>query len=109
MPLTPNGKIDRKRLPAPSAPSGRPAAPPSTPLEEQLAELWSEVLGVDGIGVNDSFFALGGHSLLVTKMLARVRDAIGVDVPLRRAYEAPTIAQLCPGRRVRPHRCRGER
>ncbi len=52
------------------------------------------MLGVDGIGVHDSFFALGGHSLLVTRVIARVREAFGVDVPLRRLYEAPTIAQL---------------
>ena len=94
LPLTPNGKIDRASLPAPTLSSRAASTPPSTPLEEHLVELWTEVLGVEGIGIHDSFFALGGHSLLVTKVIARVRNAFGVDVPLRRLYEAPTIAQL---------------
>jgi amino acid adenylation domain-containing protein len=94
LPLTPNGKIDRRVLPAPTGSSEQATTPPRTPLEEHLIELWREVLGVEKIGIHDSFFALGGHSLLVTKVLARVRSAFGVDVPLRRVYEAPTVAQL---------------
>jgi amino acid adenylation domain-containing protein len=93
LPLTPNGKLDRTALPAPRAGAVATLAP-RTPLEQQLASLWSEVLGTDGIGVHDSFFALGGHSLLVTKMLARLREALGVEVPLRGVYESPTIAEL---------------
>jgi amino acid adenylation domain-containing protein len=94
LPLTPNGKIDRGALPAPAGPSAAQAAPPRTPVEEHLVELWKEVLGVESVGIHDSFFALGGHSLLVTRMLARVRGAFGVEVPLRQVYEAPTVAQL---------------
>jgi amino acid adenylation domain-containing protein len=95
LPLTPNGKLDRAALPKPVlARAETVVVGPRTPLERHLAELWSEVLGVHEIGVHDNFFALGGHSLLITKMLARVRQALGIEVPLRRVYEAPTIAEL---------------
>ncbi len=93
LPLTANGKLDRGALPVPGSVS-RDATAPRTPLEVHLHELWREVLGVQEIGIHDSFFALGGHSLLVTKVLARVRDAFGVELSLRRAYEAPSIAAM---------------
>jgi acyl carrier protein len=97
LPLTPNGKVDRKALPEPGA--GRPAlsgeyVAPETEVEEILAELWSRVLGVETIGIHDSFFELGGHSLKATEVLLRVRELFGVDVPVHRLFERPTIAGL---------------
>ncbi|HEX7733375.1 MAG TPA: amino acid adenylation domain-containing protein, partial [Ktedonobacteraceae bacterium] len=85
-PLTPNGKLDRRALPAPAA--SRPHLetryqPPRTPLEELVAALWSEVLRVEQIGVHDDFFALGGHSLLATQVIARARSLFQLELPLR--------------------------
>jgi amino acid adenylation domain-containing protein len=96
-PLTPNGKLDRARLPAPGASSVERTAyaPPRTPAEVAMAEIWSEVLGVQPIGIHDDFFALGGHSLLATRVVSRVRQALGMELPLRHLFEAPTIAELC--------------
>jgi amino acid adenylation domain-containing protein len=96
LPLTPNGKVDRKALPAPDRPRAEAAAfvAPSDPVEELLAGLWREVLGIEQIGVRDSFFELGGHSLLATQVRSRVRDLLGVDLPLRKLFEAPTISRL---------------
>ncbi|HEX8276908.1 MAG TPA: amino acid adenylation domain-containing protein [Longimicrobiaceae bacterium] len=93
LPLTPTGKVDRRALPAPEAPaeSGAGAAP-RTPTEEVLAETWAEVLGVERCGIHDDFFAHGGHSLLATRVVSRVRQAFGVDVPVRAVFEAPTPA-----------------
>ncbi len=92
-PLTPRGKIDRKALPEPG---WEPAAggPPRDPAEELMAGLWADVLGRDGIGRGDDFFALGGHSLLATRLAARVRAAFGVDLPVRKLFEHPTLAAL---------------
>jgi acyl carrier protein len=97
LPLTPNGKLDRRALPPPD--QNRPDlakayAAPGTTTEEVLAEIWREVLGLDRIGIHDNFFELGGHSLLVTQVLARVREAFHVELPLRRLFEAPTVAEL---------------
>ncbi|MFJ8579614.1 amino acid adenylation domain-containing protein [Micromonospora sp. NPDC093277] len=97
LPLTPNNKVDRKALPAPEA--GRRQVQsayvaPRNPVEEVVAGIWAETLGVDRVGVLDDFFALGGHSLLSTRMVARVREAFGVDVPLHRVFSDPTVAGL---------------
>ena len=97
LPLTASGKVDRKALPEPveAGASGEPrrtAAAPRDPLEETLAAVWSELLGVSGIGVDDDFFALGGHSLLATQVRARLRRLLGVELPLRAFFEAPTLA-----------------
>jgi amino acid adenylation domain-containing protein len=102
-PLTTHGKIDRRALPSPNR--GRRAAfvPPGTPTEAKLAEIWSELLGIDEVdadknllvGINDSFFDLGGHSLLAVRMFARVREAFGVELPMNIIFTtAPTIAGL---------------
>ncbi len=92
-PLTPNGKVDRKALPAPDGAfnSERPYIAPRTPEEIALAEIWAELLGVSQVGAEDNFFELGGHSLLATQMISRVRDVLHAEVPLRTLFEAPTI------------------
>ncbi len=98
-PLTPNGKVDRAALPAPDA-SGPGAdgsrALPRTPTETVVATIWADVLGLDvaEVGVDDDFFDLGGHSLLATQMVARVRDAFKVEVPLQALFERPTVAEF---------------
>ncbi|HEX3131501.1 MAG TPA: amino acid adenylation domain-containing protein, partial [Thermoanaerobaculia bacterium] len=92
-PLTPNGKVDLRALPQPAWGDGTESGAPSTPLEETLAGIWSTVLGVE-VGAHDNFFKLGGHSLIATRLLSRVRDAAGVEVPLSALFEAPTIAGL---------------
>ncbi|HEU0253264.1 MAG TPA: amino acid adenylation domain-containing protein, partial [Pyrinomonadaceae bacterium] len=95
LPLLSNGKIDRKALPAPEAMAEvREFVAPRTPIEEMLAGLWREVLGVDRVGATDDFFELGGHSLLATRLLSRVRDAFRVDVPLRHIFEHSRLAEF---------------
>ena len=94
-PLTPNGKVDRKALPAPDAAgSSSEGEAPKTTEEVQMAALWGEVLGRLQIKRNDNFFDLGGHSLLATQMLARLHDTFGVEVPLRVLFDSPTVAAL---------------
>ena len=96
LPLTPNGKVDRAALPEPdtAAGGGEGAVAPRTPVEELLQEIWTGLLGVEGIGVHDDFFRLGGHSLLGARMLARVRDALGVELPVSLVFDRPTLAGL---------------
>jgi len=97
LPLTPNGKVDRQALPAPD--TSRPDladtfVAPRTPVEKSLVEIWAEVLRLERIGINDNFFDLGGHSLLVTQVVSRVRDAFDIELPLRDFFAAPTVADL---------------
>ena len=96
-PQTPNGKVDRAALPVP--PHTRPDlasewVAPRTATEEALASIWSAVLGIGDLGVEDDFFELGGHSLLATQVVARAREAFATDLPLRAIFESPTIAGL---------------
>jgi amino acid adenylation domain-containing protein len=97
LPLTPSGKVDRKSLPEPD-PSGRaflkPFTAPRTPLEEELALLWKEVLGVERVGVHDDFFELGGQSLLAMRLVSRVRERFRVELPLKDLFQASTVAGL---------------
>ena len=91
-PLTSNGKLDRRALPAAAA---RPAGvSPRTPLEQQVADIWQAVLHVDRVGVDEDFFALGGHSLLATKVISRIRAEMSVELPLRVMFEAPTVEAM---------------
>jgi amino acid adenylation domain-containing protein len=97
MPLTANGKVDRRALP--EADGARPelkAAPlaPRTPTEEIVAGIWMEVLAVKEVGVDDDFFELGGHSLLATQVISWVREAFAVEINLRVMFEQPTVAGL---------------
>ncbi|MGL5795317.1 MAG: phosphopantetheine-binding protein, partial [Waterburya sp.] len=97
LPLTANGKIDYQALPTPE--QNRPELQqvylaPRSLLEKQLAKIWAEVLGLERIGINDNFFDLGGHSLLITQLLAKVRNAFNVELPLKDLFNNPTIADL---------------
>ena len=97
LPLTPNGKIDRRALPTPArsrSATGQDYVPPGTEIEELLAGIWAEVLGLERVGVTDDFFALGGHSLLATQIISRVRDLFKVEVPLQVVFMEPTVAGL---------------
>ena len=92
LPLNANGKVDRHALPQPAdGMDEREYAPPATPTERRLADLWAELLGARRVGRHDNFFELGGHSLLATQLASRLRDAFGVELPLRRVFESPTL------------------
>ena len=95
LPLTPNGKVDRKALPAPAytAPDRQRLAP-RTPTEDLLVGIWTKILGLEHISIDDNFFALGGHSLLATLVVSRARAAFRVELPIRALFEAPTIASF---------------
>ncbi|MGH7284507.1 MAG: amino acid adenylation domain-containing protein, partial [Polyangiaceae bacterium] len=93
-PLTSNGKLDRAALPMPSLGGTSKYEAPRNALEEQLARIWSDLLRVPRVGIDDDFFDLGGHSLLATRMAAQLRSDTGADLPLRRVFDAPTIRTL---------------
>src|SRR5207245_6118103 len=97
LPLTANGKIDRQALPTVSDEQRQPAqesARPLTETEKALAAIWTELLKVEKIGINDDFFDLGGHSLLAIQVVSRIRDVFGVECQTRTVLEHPTIAGL---------------
>jgi amino acid adenylation domain-containing protein len=99
LPLTANGKVDRHALPTlneDSIHSSSTTNAPLTPTESTLIEIWKELLQLKQANTHDNFFELGGHSLLATQMTSRVRDAFGLELPLKSVFEAPTIAQLAP-------------
>jgi amino acid adenylation domain-containing protein len=112
LPLTVNGKVDRRALPAPKdAPdcSNATGAPPRNEQEKLIAGIWSELLGRPGVGIHDNFFHLGGHSLLATQVISRVCQALRVDLSVRALFENPTVARLAeaavqarPARELRP-------
>jgi acyl carrier protein len=99
LPLKPNGKVDRKALPAPNgfrAGLSTEYVAPRTQTEEILLKMWKEVLCVDA-GVEDSFFELGGHSLMATRLQAHIKEVFGVEVPLRQIFTEPTVDALAAG------------
>jgi hypothetical protein len=94
LPLMPNGKVDRQALPEPEqTTSDHEFVAPQTDAEIALAEIWTQVLGINEVSVYDNFFELGGHSLLVTQTISRMREAFEIELPLQTLFEAPTIAE----------------
>ncbi len=96
LPLTAHGKLDRRALPAPESSRAGDGeyAPPRDAVEELLADLYAEILALPRVGIHDDFFDLGGHSLLATQLASRLRESLGADLPLRRFFERPTVAEL---------------
>lgn len=94
LPLTPNGKIDRESLPDPEQPAGGGYEQPRDEIEELLAGIWSEVLGLELVGRDQNFFDLGGHSLVATQVISRVREIFRVDLPVRTLFSTPTISGI---------------
>jgi amino acid adenylation domain-containing protein len=97
LPLTPSGKVDRRALPEPA--EARPDlaeayVAPRNPVEAVMAKIWGEILGLEQVGVHDHFFQLGGHSLLGTRLISRLRETFHVELPIRKLFEAPTVALL---------------
>jgi acyl carrier protein len=91
LPLTQNGKVDRKALPAPKAAEGVAAR---TPTESRLAAIWAALLGIEAVGIDQDVFDLGAHSLLAVRAVAQMREEFAVDVQLRNIFERPTVAEL---------------
>ncbi|BAZ21895.1 amino acid adenylation domain-containing protein [Kalymmatonema gypsitolerans NIES-4073] len=96
LPLAPNGKVDRRALPAPDLHSEQKDkyVAPRTPIEEMLAQIWAQLLKVEQVGIYDNFFELGGHSLLATQLLSRIGNIFQIELPLRNLFAAATVAEL---------------
>ncbi|MFI6997607.1 amino acid adenylation domain-containing protein [Nocardia sp. NPDC050175] len=105
-PLNPSGKLDRKALPEPTF-TAREFRAPATPVEEIVAEVFGEVLGLDRVGADDDFFALGGNSLIATRLVARLGAAVDAKVPVRTLFETPTVQSLAAAIESRTHDERG--
>ncbi|MER5556990.1 amino acid adenylation domain-containing protein [Streptomyces sp. NPDC002506] len=93
LPVTANGKLDRRALPAPDPTAGT-SRPPLTPVEQVLCDLYAQVLGVQVVGAEDDFFDLGGHSLLATRLISRIRTTLGAEIQIRTLFKSPTPAEL---------------
>jgi len=94
LPLTTNGKLDRKALPAPELDLQTPYVAPRNPFEQRLVVILAEVLGVERVGIHDNFFELGGHSLMATQVMGRINKAVPVNLPLQSLFERPSAAEL---------------
>src|ERR1044072_9134429 len=101
LPLTGSGKVDRRALPKRQA-GGTEYVGPRNEIEEVLCGIWSELLGIERVGVHDNFFHIGGHSLLATQVVSRVRNSLGVEVPLRAIFANPTVAGMSEPIRATP-------
>lgn len=108
-PLSCNGKLDRGALPSPGAAAASVFVAPSTPTEREMARIWEDLLQRERVGVHESFFDLGGHSLLAVMLVSRVRKQMGVDLPLTRVLQKPTIALLAASLDGAPPSARGDR
>ncbi|MFJ3451791.1 phosphopantetheine-binding protein, partial [Pseudomonas sichuanensis] len=96
LPLSPNGKLERKALPRPDVSQVQVAyVAPQTQLERDIAAIWQEVLQVERVGLRDDFFSLGGHSLLATQVMVRLRERLNLDVPLKHLFTAADLAAFC--------------
>jgi acyl carrier protein len=110
LPLMPNGKVDRSALPVPDRIRPEPDISfrgPATPIENMIAAIWSELLGVEQVGVHDNFFDLGGHSLLAMRVISKIRKQLGVELPVRMVFEKPTVTGLAEA--VIHHQIRAEK
>jgi acyl carrier protein len=97
MPMTPNGKLDRKALPAPDfavVRKTRDSVPPSTNTEIALARIWESLLKIDKVGIHENFFDLGGHSILAVRLMTQIRSSFGVQLPLHHIFRTSTISGL---------------
>jgi acyl carrier protein len=97
IPLTDTRKVDRRALPDPGTARQElttPYAPPRTPLEKKLTNIWAEVLSLDEVGIHDNFFELGGHSLTATQIISRVIATFKLQLPIRALFDSPTVAAM---------------
>jgi acyl-CoA synthetase (AMP-forming)/AMP-acid ligase II/acyl carrier protein len=94
LPLSPNGKVDRRALPAPERPASQPFEPATTPLEAELADLWREVLRVERVGREDNFFDLGGHSLLIVKLRRRLEERFAREISMLEMFQHTTVSAM---------------
>jgi len=108
LPLLPNGKVDRRALPTPSPTSeASEYVGPTNETEERLLELWKSVLGLERVSTMDDFFRIGGHSLMATQLVSRIRKDLGIDLPVRALFEAPTVVALAQRIRLQARNAEG--
>jgi acyl carrier protein len=100
LPLTVNGKLDKRALPAPEYQHVDRYRAPADPIEQTLAGIYAQILGVERVGVDDSFFDLGGHSLLAMRLATRIGTELGVEVPVQTIFDEPTVGRLA--QKIRP-------